>query len=106
MAISDILGVKLNDIPQPQQSTIVAAITEIVLSRLTEELYLELNSEDQQTLEKIAEEKDSQNKIFKFLKDRFPDFDERAKKIAVEEKQQLEKKTKTMVEIIKNKNHE
>jgi hypothetical protein len=66
MAIADILGVKLDDIPKPQQANIVAALTEIVLSRLTEELYLKLSSKDQETLENLSGKEDSQDQILIF----------------------------------------
>ncbi len=102
-AISDLLGVKLSDIPQPQQSTIVAALTEIVLSRLTEELYGQLNEQDKKALEDLTDSEGSQEKVLEFLKSRFPDFEDRARRIAAEEQRDLESKVKTMVDVI-NKN--
>ena len=103
MAISDVLGVNIQDIPQPQRSTIVAALTEIVMGRLTEELYMKLSPEDKTELERIAEDPDPRDKIYTFLKSRFPEFEERARQIAVDEKQELEEKVRNMVQVIQKK---
>lgn len=92
---------KLDEIPEPQRSTILAALTEIVLSKLALEAYDKLSAEDQAYLDGL-DEGTSPDDILAFLQTRIPDLDAMTNRIIDEEKAELAQKTEQLMQTMKS----
>jgi len=103
-SVQDMLNTKVQDLPEPQRSTIIAGMTQLVLLKLVEQLTEKLSSTDQLELEGMIDRAASEKEIFDFLKKKFPDLEARAEQIAAKERIQLDEKMKALLELIeKNK---
>ncbi len=98
--VEDILGTRIQDVPEPQRSTLIAGMTQLVLLKLVEELTAKLAPDQQQELEALIDRKASEQEIFDFLKQKFPDLEARAEQIAVRERVELDEKLKQLLELI------
>jgi len=99
-SVQDMLNTKVQDLPEPQRSTIIAGMTQLVLLKLVEQLTEKLSSTDQLELEGMIDRQASEKEIFDFLKTKFPDLEARAEQIAAKERIQLDEKLKQLLELI------
>jgi hypothetical protein len=90
----------LQEFPEPARSTILAALTEIVLAKLAEAAYERLSESDRAELEKLPESTDPQT-LLNFLHDKVPGLDGLADTIIAEEKAELSEKIRQMVALIR-----
>ncbi len=94
---------QLNEIPEPQRSTILAALTEIVLSKLALSVFDKLSNEDQAYLQNLDEGKATPDDVLAFLQSRLPGLDSMINQIIEQEKVELSDKTNQLLQVMQTR---
>ncbi len=90
----------LEQVPEPQRSSILTTLTEIVLSKLTLAAYDKLSPEDQAAIENMDEDSTTPEQIIAFLEARVPDLEQITDTIISDEKAELAAKTQQLATLI------